>query len=120
MVETYLKTRAIAIKPPMALRYFPNLKHAPTVLTFPAMVAAVTDVAGKVMAIHRTYLAPDGHDKPEVEQAKMMLGSVRGGAVRLAKAGPRLVVAEGIETALSVQVATAMPTWAALSEGPGE
>lgn len=29
--------------------------------------------------------------------------------------GPKLVIAEGIETALSVYVATGLPTWAALS-----
>ena len=46
---------------------------------------------------------------------KMMLGSVNGGAVRLAYAGPKMVVAEGIETALTVMEATGLPTWAALS-----
>jgi phage/plasmid primase-like uncharacterized protein len=44
-----------------------------------------------------------------------MLGPVRGGAVRLAAAGEVLAVTEGIETGLSVQQATGMPTWAALS-----
>jgi phage/plasmid primase-like uncharacterized protein len=47
----------------------------------------------------------------------MALGPVRGGAVRLASVGSSLVVAEGIETALSIQVATGLPAWAALSAG---
>ena len=44
-----------------------------------------------------------------------MLGSVNGGAVRLAYVGPKMVVAEGLETSLSVMEATGLPTWAALS-----
>jgi phage/plasmid primase-like uncharacterized protein len=47
-----------------------------------------------------------------------MLGICAGSALRLAPAGRVLALAEGIETALSVMQATAMPTWAALS-GPG-
>jgi putative DNA primase/helicase len=46
-----------------------------------------------------------------------MLGPTAGGAVRLADAGETLVVAEGIETAASVMLATGFPAWAALSEG---
>ncbi len=46
----------------------------------------------------------------------MTLGSINGGAVRLAHSGPKMVVAEGIETALTVLEATGLPTWAALSK----
>ena len=45
----------------------------------------------------------------------MFLGSVSGGAVRLAKARGTLAVTEGIETGLAVMTATDIPTWAALS-----
>jgi phage/plasmid primase-like uncharacterized protein len=44
-----------------------------------------------------------------------MLGPVRGCAVRLARASDALVIAEGIETALSVMQATGTAAWAALS-----
>ncbi len=44
-----------------------------------------------------------------------MLGKCAGGAVRLAPAGPELVLSEGIETGLSVQQATGLPVWATLS-----
>jgi phage/plasmid primase-like uncharacterized protein len=47
----------------------------------------------------------------------MMLGRTQRLAVHLAPAAERMAVAEGIETALSVQQATGIPTWAALSAG---
>jgi phage/plasmid primase-like uncharacterized protein len=80
------------------------------------MVAAVTvwpdtDPA----AIHRTYLSPDGLSKAAVEPTRMALGPLRGGCIRLADALPTLVIAEGVETALSVQQATGIPAWAAIS-----
>jgi putative DNA primase/helicase len=44
-----------------------------------------------------------------------MLGPCRGGVVRLGPVGARLMIAEGIETALSAMQATAQAAWAALS-----
>ena len=45
----------------------------------------------------------------------MTLGPTTGGAVRLAPAGPRLAIAEGVETALSVlQACPDLPVWAVL------
>ena len=78
------------------------------------------NAAGEQIAIHRTYLAPDGSGKADVPKPRMMLGSVAGGAVRLGEVGEHGVVglAEGIETALSVmQACPALPVWAALSSG---
>ncbi|MFZ0679160.1 MAG: toprim domain-containing protein [Candidatus Binatus sp.] len=77
------------------------------------MVAAVSDLNRNVVAIHRTFLDLRGN-KTKLDPAKAALGRVTGGAVHLAAVGERLVLAEGIETALSVQQATGFPTWAAL------
>ena len=49
------------------------------------------------LAVHRTYLRPDGTGKAEVEPQKAMLGATAGGAVTLQEGAGRLVVAEGIE-----------------------
>jgi putative DNA primase/helicase len=53
-----------------------------------------------------------------VGPARKMLGTCRGGAVRLAPVGPRLALCEGIETGLSIrQVCPDLPVWCALSAG---
>jgi putative DNA primase/helicase len=113
LAETYLRSRAITIAPPASLRFHPALKH-PTGAIAPAMVGGVQDRAGNPIALHRTYLAPDGLGKANVDPPKMAFGPIRGGAVRLAPAGEVLALAEGIETALSVQQATSIPVWATL------
>jgi putative DNA primase/helicase len=82
------------------------------------MVAAVACVPDRrIVAVHRTFLSADGRGKANVLNPKCSLGPVGGGAVRLAPAGPKLVVAEGIENALTVMQAVGLPTWAALSAG---
>ena len=101
---------------PRSLRYHPALKHGPTGLLLPALIAAVTIWPDQSVAgVHRTFLRMDGRAKAPVSNNKMMLGKCAGGAVRLAPAGPELVLSEGIETALSVQQGTGLPVWATLS-----
>jgi hypothetical protein len=78
-----------------------------------ALVARGYD--GEPVAIHRTYLSPDGSGKAPVTPQKMMLGPCRGGAVRLAISSKKLMVGEGIETCLTAMQATDLPAWAALS-----
>ena len=117
-VATYLKGRGITLPPPPSLRFHSALRHAPTALDLAVMVAAVQAPDGKLCAIHRTFLRADGRGKAPVSKPKMMLGRCAGGAVRLARSNGRLAICEGIETALSVQQETGVPTWAALS-APG-
>ncbi|HZU91685.1 MAG TPA: toprim domain-containing protein [Stellaceae bacterium] len=81
------------------------------------MVARVDGPNGELIAIHRTFLLPDGSDKAPLAEPKRSLGSWRGGAVRLAPAGPVLAIAEGIENALTVMVAEGTPAWSAVSKG---
>ena len=69
----------------------------------PALIVPVEDDSG-VIAIHRTFLRPDGRGKAEVAKPKRMLGNPGGGAVRwggIPKDGI-LRLAEGVEEAASV------------------
>ncbi len=115
LVEIYLRTRGLTIRPPATLRFHPALRH-PTGGTWPAMVALVTGgTDGKPTAIHRTFLTKDGSGKAPVSPQKMMLGPCLGGVVRLGEADDTVMAGEGIETCLSAMQATGRPTWAALS-----
>ena len=62
-----------------------------------------------------TWLSADGSNKAPVDPQRKIFGPYRSGAVRLAPAGEKLAVAEGVETALSIFQATHIPTWAALT-----
>jgi putative DNA primase/helicase len=114
-VETYLGARGLHLISPTTLRFHAALKH-PSGGVWPAMVALVTRGSDDTpIAVHRSFLARDGSGKAPVDPQKMMLGPCSGGAVRLGPIGDRLMIAEGIETALSAMQATGEPTWAALS-----
>jgi hypothetical protein len=79
------------------------------------MVARIREVGGYPIGIHRTYLRPNGSGKADVNPSKMMLGGSAGGAVRLGPNMPVIALAEGIETALSIVMASRMTCWATLS-----
>lgn len=83
----------------------------------PMMVATVVDRYGDPIAMHRTFLTADGGKAP-VADVKRSLGPLPDGiAVRLAKSGDALGIAEGIETALSAMAMHRIPVWAALNAG---
>ena len=114
--ETYLRKRGITCPLPRTLRFHGSCWHGATAKRHPALVAAVQGAG--MAAVHRTYLRPDGTGKADVNPAKAMLGATAGGAVRLTEAQGPLVVAEGIETALSLAsglLGRPATIWAALS-----
>jgi len=81
--ERYLRYRGIGLYAPDSLHHHQALKHHPTGLTFDAMVASVQDSNGQIVAVHRTYLLPDGTGKAQVSSPKMALGPLGDGAVSL-------------------------------------
>jgi len=113
-VARYLTGRNITIPLPPSLRWAPSLRH-PSGIYLPAMVARVENVDGELIAVHRTFLLPDGSGKAKVEPQKAMLGRAAGGAVRLTPAAETLLIGEGIENCLAAMQATELPAWAALS-----
>ena len=115
LAEVYLQNRGITVPIPPTIRFAPSLKHTPTGMFLPTMVAAIQGPDRRIVGVHRTYLRADGKGKVPFSRPRMMLGSCAEGAVRLAKAGPKLAVGEGIETCLSVLQETKVPVWAALS-----
>lgn len=106
----YLERRGVVMEPPPTFR-FARLRH-PEGGSHPCMVALVTSLAGRLAGIQRTYLTPDGH-KAQVRSAKLSLGRVAGGAIRLAPAAPELVVTEGAEDGLTLLQELRRPVWVA-------
>jgi len=115
--EANLRGRGLTLTIPAMIRHLPNCRHTPSDRNHPAMLAAVTDHAGKVFAVHRTYLLPDGTGKANVTPAKMSLGNIGGHGVWIAPLADKMAVSEGIENGLAVQQATGIATVAALSAG---
>jgi hypothetical protein len=121
IAETYLRRRGItALHDAAALRFHPRCYYrpefdAPTEV-WPALIAAVTDLAGKITGAHRTWLDPTGRDKAPVDTPRRAMGHLLGHAVRFGLVGDIMAAGEGIETMLSVRgVLPDLPMAAALS-----
>ncbi|WP_370675226.1 toprim domain-containing protein [Pleomorphomonas sp. PLEO] len=115
LVETYLRHRGItALHATGNLRFHPRCyyrpdEHSPTEV-WPAMIAAVTDLDGRITGAHRTWLALDGSDKAPIDTQRKAVGDLLGHAVRFGISDEVMAAGEGIETVLSVS--EAMPTMA--------
>ena len=121
IAEAYLRNRGItALHATTCLRFHPRCyfrpdDHAPT-QTWPAMIAAVTDLNDTVTGAHRTWLDPSGRDKAPIDTPRRAMGHLLGNAVRFDTAHDTMAAGEGIETLLSLRcVLPAMPMVAALS-----
>ena len=126
LAETYLRHRGIApLHEDGALRFHPCCyyrpdDHSPTE-TWPAMIARVTDLDGRITGAHRTWLDPDGFDpirlgKAPIDTPRRAMGDLLGNAVRFGVANDALAAGEGIETMLSLRsVLPNLPMAAALS-----
>lgn len=122
-VESYLAARGIDLRAlgrvPAALRFCGDCWCGEVRRGLPAMLAAITDPGGGHIATHRTWLCRDGSGvwrKARLQAPKKTYGRCAGGFVPLwrgtahcplrdAAPGETVVIAEGIETALSIVVA---------------
>ena len=121
IVETYLRKRGItALHGTGSLRFHPRCyyrpdEHSPTE-TWPAMIASVTDLDGRITGVHRTWLSPEGSGKAPIDTPRRAMGELLGHAVRLCTAHDVMAAGEGIETILSLRMALpGLPMAAALS-----
>lgn len=103
LAEAYLASRGLAYNGD-GLRFYPGGR---------AIIALITDaISNAPIGVHRTFLDRDGR-----RVGKRMLGTAKGGVVRLCgddEVTTGLGIAEGIETALA---APYRPIWACLSAG---
>lgn len=122
VAETYLAGRGIRIadleRQPGALRFSPNQKHGESGESWPAIVTAMVGSDNSIVAIHRTFLAPDGSGKAPVEPQRKIWPRYKdtGACIHLwrgetglshvdaAKQGlwDTLVITEGIEDGLAI------------------
>jgi len=121
IVETYLRKRGItALHGTGSLRFHPHCyyrpdEHSPTE-TWPAMIASVTDLDGRITGVHRTWLSPEGSGKAPIDTPRRAMGDLLGHAVRFGTTHDVMAAGEGIETILSLRMALpGLPMAAALS-----
>jgi hypothetical protein len=99
------------------LRFSADCPH-PTGVRLPALIAAVRTLDGTLTGVYRVYLASDGTKPAGVDPQRAALGSVMGGAIRLAPiesvlTAGELVVGVDIEEAASLAALLRRPAWAA-------
>ena len=120
--ERYLSSRGIEGGLPASLRYGrapawidPATGEARSIR--PALIAACQDVDGRIVGIHRTFLSEAGAKAP-MEQPRLALGQIRGGALRLGPERRDLMLCEGIEDGLSLtRMFVGATVWVALGAG---
>ena len=124
LAEAYMRSRGMtALRHCTWLRFHPHCFYrpdrddAPEVReTWPALIAAVTDLDGTLTGVHRTWLGPGGADKAPVATPRRAMGDLLGHGVRFGRADDVLAAGEGIESILSLTtVAPNLPSLAALS-----
>lgn len=119
--EAYLRRRGITASLDLkALRFHPGCYHKPhpgaDLETHPAVIAAVTDLAGKVTGLLRIYLDRYEPLKASTEHPRLAMGHVLGNAVRFGEARDVMAAGEGVETMLALRsLLPAMPMAAATS-----
>jgi hypothetical protein len=119
--EAYLRARSITA--PLdwpSLRFHPSLWYRDEAtgrrVAWPGLLAAVTDLQGRITGVHRTWLDRDKPQKAPLPEPRRALGHLLGNGVRFGRARDILVAGEGIETILSLKsMLPELPMVAALS-----
>ena len=124
LAERYLAKRGLSGLGHLdALRFHPKCyywreEHRPgnPPETWPALLAKVTDLDGRLTGLHRTWLDPATADKAPVSPPRKAMGNLLGHGVRIGKPVSVLAAGEGLETMLALHLALPrLPVVAALS-----
>lgn len=124
IAEAYLRSRGIAdLRTRAALRFHPHCFYRPgkddtpdARPAWPAIIAAVTDLAGRQTGAHRTWLDGAGGAKAPVASPRRAMGRLLGHGVRFGAARDVMAAGEGIESVLSLgRIIPDLPLVAALS-----
>ena len=122
--ETYLRTRGLtALLDCTSLRFHPRCFYRPdrdddsdVRTAWPALIGAVTNLAGAITGVQRTWLDPAGSAKAPIVTPRRAMGDLLGHGVRFGRPADTMAAGEGIETILSLrEVAPNLPAVAALS-----
>ena len=124
-VSLYLRRRGLAGPVPEHLHLHPRLTYWDGLDggdrgTWPAMIAPLIRHDGAVLALHRTYLTPDGNKAPVpiVKKLTGAAGPLAGACIPLHDPQQGVIgIAEGIETAQAAHLASGLPTVAAYCAG---
>ncbi len=121
-VSLYLGRRGLAGPAPEHLRLHPSLTYwdGGDRGAWPAMVAPLIRSDGLVLALHRTYLTPDGCKAPvpTVKKLTGAAGPLAGAYIPLHEPQHGVIgISEGIETAQAAHLASGLPTVAAYCAG---
>lgn len=109
LADRYLRSRGIAAATSAALRFHPRCFYrAPNSterLMLPALLSAVTDNAGHITGVLRTYLSVDGLQKAPIETPRRAQGQLADNGVRFGRHAEIMAIGEGVETMLSLRMA---------------
>src|SRR6185437_8554161 len=103
LAEAYLRSRGITTSLDLpALRFHPACFYrehdAAPRQRWPALIAAVTDLDGRLTAVQRTWLSRDGSGKAPLASPRRALGALLGNGVRFGTVHEVMAASEGIET----------------------
>jgi hypothetical protein len=125
LAERYLAGRGILLAArERALRFHPGCYYRDLATgetqTLPALIAAVTDLDGRITGLQRTWLDPNGNGKAQVDDPRRSLGHLLGNGIWLGldpgAPVPVMAAGEGFETMASLRtVMPALPVAAATS-----
>lgn len=106
VAERYLREhRGIREELSSDVRFIPSVWNSRAKASYPALVSLARDSYGTVTALQVVYLDQETGNKADVELKKQSFGMVKGSYVQIQKGQGSVLIAEGVETALSVREA---------------